>query len=70
MAVEVLVPLYRVTEYKDGFVFRTEPAGERWIPLLNAIPGREIEPDLRIGTPDGLILRDPEKGIFHNPKEG
>lgn len=54
---EQLFPLYRIVEWRDGSVFRTEPAGERWFPLGMVNPGQEIEPGLRVGTPDEFTIR-------------
>lgn len=58
---ETLMPLYRITEMKDGAVFKTEAAGERWIPVAEAIPGWELENGLRIGTPSEFKVRVSDK---------
>ena len=56
MKFEQLLPLYRVTEYRDGDVYRTEPVGARWLPV-GTVVGSEVEPDVRVGTPDILKIR-------------
>lgn len=55
--IEVLYPLYRITEWKDGAVFKTEPAGERWLPLGKTLTGQELEDGLRVGTPTEFKTR-------------
>jgi hypothetical protein len=30
---EKLVEVRRITEWKDGCIYKTEPIGERWIPI-------------------------------------
>ena len=56
MTYEQLHPLYRVTEYRDGEVYRTEPVEDRWLPL-GTVVGSEVEPGVRVGTPDRLQIR-------------
>lgn len=64
--IEVKMPLVRITEWKDGAVFKTEPAGEAWIPGFIAIPGRQYgdDPNVRLGTPDRFESRRVSDG--HN----
>lgn len=59
VTLEVRMPLFRIVEYRDGAVYRTEPAGEVWVPGFIAVPGRQYgdDPDLRLGTPDSFEVR-------------
>jgi hypothetical protein len=56
---EQLFPLYRVTERRDGEVYRTRPVGEAWLPVNTAV-GSEVESEVRVGTPDRLRIRRAE----------
>ncbi len=56
---EIKMPLIRITEWRDGCVFKTEPAGEVWVPLGEGMPGKQYgdDPNVRFGTPEKFEVR-------------
>ena len=56
---EQLFPIFRVTERRDGAVYRTRPIGEVWLPI-GTVVGAELESDIHVGTPFRLRIRRAE----------
>lgn len=57
--IEIKMPLIRIIEWRDGAIFKTEPAGEVWISSDIAISGKQYgdDPNLRLGTPTNFEVR-------------
>ena len=53
---EQLFPIYRVTEWRDGEVFRVRNIGQVWLPI-NTVVGSEVDAEIRVGTPLRLMVR-------------
>ena len=61
MSAEVLREVWRITERRDGAVFKTKYIEDRWVPL-DGMPGRpDNDPDLMWGSKsldfDGPTIR-------------
>lgn len=55
--IEQLFPTYRIVEWRDGAVFRTEPCADEWLPVPETVVGQELPDGRRVGTPDTFKVR-------------